>query len=208
MTDAPGHWLGVARSPGVRTRGTESGAFVSTSKNGFGRPSPRNHQLRSFDPRTANRPNEGGGGAFDGSGPAAERSKIRQSGGPSATSRERPPASWSMKEWITPTIGNRGPAVLPIGVWQQSVYQRKTLLERCRQRTASVPASRVPLAFEKCLFRLLCRARRGGPGNARTPGSLRSSRRSGSRYWAQHRSRRRARSRTGSAAGYPQGSKS
>jgi len=36
--------------------------------------------------------------------------------------------------------GKRGPAVLPIGVRQHSVYQRKTLLEKCRQRTASVPA--------------------------------------------------------------------
>jgi hypothetical protein len=37
--------------------------------------------------------------------------------------------------------GKRGPAaVLAIGVRQQSVYQRKTLLERRRHRMASVPA--------------------------------------------------------------------
>ena len=41
---------------------------------------------------------------------------------------------------MRPTTGKRGLAVLPIGVRQQTVYQRKTLLERCRQRTASVPA--------------------------------------------------------------------
>jgi hypothetical protein len=37
--------------------------------------------------------------------------------------------------------GKRGPAaVLAIGVRQQSVYQRKTLLEKRRHRMASVPA--------------------------------------------------------------------
>jgi hypothetical protein len=39
------------------------------------------------------------------------------------------------------TTGKHGPAaVLAIGVLQQSVYQRKTFLERPRHRTASVPA--------------------------------------------------------------------
>ncbi len=40
-----------------------------------------------------------------------------------------------------PMTGKPGPAeVLAIGVRQQSVYQRKTLLERRRDRMASVPA--------------------------------------------------------------------
>jgi hypothetical protein len=46
-----------------------------------------------------------------------------------------------MKEWIMPTTGKCGlAAVLAIGVWQQSVYQRMTLLESWRHRKASVPA--------------------------------------------------------------------
>ena len=36
--------------------------------------------------------------------------------------------------------GKRGPRGVAIGVRQQSVYQRKTLLERRRHRMASVPA--------------------------------------------------------------------
>jgi hypothetical protein len=40
-----------------------------------------------------------------------------------------------MKEWTTPMTGKCGrAAVLAIGVRQQSVYQRKTLLERRRHR--------------------------------------------------------------------------
>jgi hypothetical protein len=63
----------AARSLGVSTRGTQSGAFVS-SKNGVGRPSPRNHQPRILDARRAKMLSEGGAGAFGGSGPMAERS--------------------------------------------------------------------------------------------------------------------------------------
>jgi hypothetical protein len=43
----------VARSLGESIRGSEIGAFVRSSKNGFGRPSPRNHQPSNFDPRRA-----------------------------------------------------------------------------------------------------------------------------------------------------------
>jgi hypothetical protein len=54
---------------------------------------------------------------------------------------ERPSAAWSMKEWIIPMTGKRGPAVLAIGVRQQSLYQRNTpLLPRLTQRNASAPA--------------------------------------------------------------------
>jgi hypothetical protein len=42
-----------ARSLGESIRGSEIGAFVRSSKNGFGRPSPRNHQPSNFDPRRA-----------------------------------------------------------------------------------------------------------------------------------------------------------
>ena len=41
---------------------------------------------------------DGGAGASGGSGPTAERSKMRQRAGPSTSSRERWSASWSMKE--------------------------------------------------------------------------------------------------------------
>ena len=64
----------AARSLGVSTRGTQSGAFVSSAKNGVGRPSPRNHQPRILDARRAKTLSEGGAGAFGGSGPMAERS--------------------------------------------------------------------------------------------------------------------------------------
>jgi hypothetical protein len=42
--------------------------LVRSSKNGFGRPSPRIHQPRIFDVRRANVPSDGDGGAFGGSG--------------------------------------------------------------------------------------------------------------------------------------------
>jgi len=131
----------AARSRFVSVCGAESGAFVKSSKNGVGQPSPRNHQPRSFDARRAKTASDGGGAAFGGRGPTAERSKMRHRGRPSTSSPEWPLAPWLMKEWMSPTTGKRGPAaVLPIGVRQQSVYQRKTLLEKRRHRTASVPA--------------------------------------------------------------------
>src|SRR5262249_52395754 len=67
----------AARSAGVSTRGTEQGAFVRLSKNGVGRASPRTHQPSSFVARRTKIPNEGGGGAVGGSGPAAARSSLR-----------------------------------------------------------------------------------------------------------------------------------
>ena len=85
--------LRAARSSAVKRRGDESGAFVRSSKNGFGRLSPRNHQPSNFDPREAKSLNEGGGGAFEGSDPIAERSNIRQRGAPSTSSRPSAPQS-------------------------------------------------------------------------------------------------------------------
>src|SRR5215471_9530395 len=126
---------------GVNTRGTAIGTFVALSKNGVGRASPRNHQLRMLDARLTKSRSDGRGGAFGGSGAMAEPSKMRQSGGPNTSFRERPFASSWMKQWMRPTTGKRGPAVLAIGVRQQSVYQRKTRLEKWRQRKASVPAA-------------------------------------------------------------------
>ena len=63
-------------APSLRasTRGTEHGAFVLSSKKGVGRASPRIHQLKIFVARRAKIPSEGGGAAFGGSGPTAERS--------------------------------------------------------------------------------------------------------------------------------------
>src|SRR5262249_10952392 len=110
-------------------------------RNGVGRARPRIHQPNIFDARRTETLNDGGAVGVDGSGPTAERSEMRQRGGPGTTSREWPAASWSMKQWISPIRGTRGPAVLPIGVRQQSVYQREIpLLLRRRHRTASMPA--------------------------------------------------------------------
>jgi hypothetical protein len=96
---------------------------------------------RYLDARRAKTPTDGGSGAFGRSGPTAERSKMRQSGGPSASSLERLSASWSMKECTTPMTGKPGLAgVLAIGVRQHSLYECKTLLERRRHRMASAPA--------------------------------------------------------------------
>jgi hypothetical protein len=44
---------------------------VRSSKNGVGRPSPRNHQPRSLDARRAKRLSEGGAGALGGKSNAA-----------------------------------------------------------------------------------------------------------------------------------------
>src|SRR5215471_12625400 len=57
---------------GESSCGTERGAFVRSSKNGFGRASPRIHQLTTFAARQAKTRSDGGGAAFDGSGPMAE----------------------------------------------------------------------------------------------------------------------------------------
>src|SRR5260370_3387736 len=66
------------------------------------------------------------------------------------------------------TTGKRGPAVLPIGVRQQSVYQRKTLLEKCRQRTASVPA----VSFTRPVARMQASASRRRPTRPQTSQSV------------------------------------
>src|SRR6516225_5587590 len=52
--------------------GMERGAFVQSSKNGFGWASLRIHQPRSFVARRVKTRSDGGGAAFDGSGPIAE----------------------------------------------------------------------------------------------------------------------------------------
>src|SRR5262249_1331878 len=97
-------------------------------------------QPSTIDARRAKIVSDGGGGAVGGSAPTAERSLMRQSGLPITSSLARPSAAWSMKQWITPMTGKPGlAALLAIGVWQQSAYHRKTLLERLRQRRASVP---------------------------------------------------------------------
>src|SRR5262245_33077052 len=64
----------AVRSLRVRTRGTARGAFVRSSKNGVGRPSPRAHQASILDARQAKTPSDGGPGAFGGSAPTAELS--------------------------------------------------------------------------------------------------------------------------------------
>src|SRR6516165_10674743 len=61
-------------APGKSSCGTERGAFVRSSKNGFGRASPRIHQPTTFVARQTKTRNDGGGAAFDGSDPMAERS--------------------------------------------------------------------------------------------------------------------------------------
>jgi hypothetical protein len=50
------------------TRGGEIGPFVRSSKNGFGRPSPRAPQPSTFAARSAKMPSEARGGTFAGSG--------------------------------------------------------------------------------------------------------------------------------------------
>src|SRR5262249_48735469 len=77
----------------VSNCGAESGALVTSSKNGVGLPSPRNHHPRSLDPRRAKTESDGDGAAFGGSRPTAERSKMRQRGRPSTPSREGRSAS-------------------------------------------------------------------------------------------------------------------
>ena len=72
--------------------GIERGAFVRSSKNGFGRASPRIHHPTTFIARRVKTRSDGGG-AFDGSGPMAECSKMRHSGRPSSASRDRPSAA-------------------------------------------------------------------------------------------------------------------
>src|SRR2546430_13070351 len=69
----------AVRSLRVRTPGTARGAFVRSSKNGVGRPSPRTHQPSILDARQAKTPSDGGPGAFGGGGPTAEVSWVRQS---------------------------------------------------------------------------------------------------------------------------------
>src|SRR6516165_2045289 len=64
----------AARSLRVSTRGTARGAFVRSSKNGVGRPSRRTRQPSILDARRAKTPNDGGSGAFGGSGPTADLS--------------------------------------------------------------------------------------------------------------------------------------
>jgi hypothetical protein len=124
------------RSLSLSARGTARGALVRSSKNGVGRPSPRTHQPSSFDARRAKSPTDGGGGAFGGSAPIAERSKIRQSGGPSTSFRDLPPAAWSMKQCTSPMtgkprgrVGNRRPATFAVPA--------QDLAERHRHRSAS-----------------------------------------------------------------------
>src|SRR5207245_11128738 len=56
----------AARSLCVSTRGTARGAFVRSSKNGVGRPSPRTHQRSIIDVRRPNYPSAGGPGGFGG----------------------------------------------------------------------------------------------------------------------------------------------
>ena len=66
---------------------------------------------------------------------------MRHSGGPRISFREGPSASTFIKEWTRPKNGTRAlEAVFAIGVRQQSAYQRKTLFEKRRLRTASIPA--------------------------------------------------------------------
>jgi hypothetical protein len=59
---------------GESTCGTERGTFVRSSKNGFGRASPPIHQPTTFVARQTKTRSDGGGAAFDGSDPMAERS--------------------------------------------------------------------------------------------------------------------------------------
>ncbi len=87
-----------ARSLPVSRWGTARGALVRSSKNGVGRLSPRTHQSSIFEARRAKTPSDGGGGTSGGSGPTEERSKMRQSGGPSTSSREGLSPPWSMNE--------------------------------------------------------------------------------------------------------------
>jgi hypothetical protein len=118
------------RSRSVSARGTARGVLVRTSKNGVGRASPRTHQPSSFDTRRAKSPTDGGGGAFGGSGPTAEPSNIRQSGGPSTSSRDLPSAAWEAgPRW---SVGNRRPATL--GVPAQQLAGEAQASERVRSR--------------------------------------------------------------------------
>ena len=55
-------------------RGTERGRFVAASKKGDGAASPRIHQPNITYARRPKTLSEGGPGAFDGSGPVADRS--------------------------------------------------------------------------------------------------------------------------------------
>ena len=57
---------------GESSCGGERGSLVRSSKNGFGRASPRIHQPTTFVARRAKTRSDGGGAAFDGSGPMAE----------------------------------------------------------------------------------------------------------------------------------------
>src|SRR5262249_60455199 len=76
----------AARSLRVSTRGTACGAFVQSSKNGDGRPSPSAHQPNIFDARRAKTPSDGGAGAFGGDGPTQEGSWRRHKGRTGPTS--------------------------------------------------------------------------------------------------------------------------
>ena len=84
-------------------------------------------------------------------------------------------------------------------------YGRATL-HQARVAAQQVFAAKLEgrdLASGRCPFRLRGRARLAAPGNARTPGSPYSSRRSGSRWTARYRLQCRARGRTGTEAGGP-----
>jgi hypothetical protein len=94
--------------------------LVSSSKNGFGRPSPRNHQPRSVGTRKATRPSERGGGArrerTDGG--VLEDSAKRGtehviSGTASIVSHERMNDADHRKAW-TGSVADRGPAAISV----------------------------------------------------------------------------------------------
>jgi hypothetical protein len=106
----------AARSLRVSTSGTARGAFVQSSKNGVGPPSPRTHQPSMLEARRAKTPSDGGPGAFGGSGPAAERWTQHRVSGTTvglvvhegmnhADDREAQPGGG---------IGNRGPAAIGV----------------------------------------------------------------------------------------------
>src|SRR5262249_60667449 len=92
----------AARSLRVSTRGTACGAFVRSSKNGDGRPSPSTHQPNIYDARRAKTPSDGGAGAYGGSRPTAGRSEEGERGG----ARPPPPGTTP----VPPTHKRKKPA--------------------------------------------------------------------------------------------------
>src|SRR5215475_684552 len=59
----------AAQAASLNGQSAARGALVRSSKSGDGRASPRTHQPNIVDARRAKTPNEGGAGAFGGSGP-------------------------------------------------------------------------------------------------------------------------------------------